>query len=64
MSSQEEEQLMDKVLLEALETAGTPGSITFDDPDAIVAIETLGHRAGVSLWTRDDLRRYPFLRLD
>lgn len=64
MSSQEEEQLMDKVLLDALEGAGTPGSITFDDPDAIVAIETLGHRAGVSLWTREDLQRYPFLRLD
>ena len=64
MSSQEEEQLMDKVLLDALEAAGTPGSITFDDPDAIVAIETLGHRAGVSLWTREDLQRYPFLRLD
>jgi tRNA(Ser,Leu) C12 N-acetylase TAN1 len=64
MSSQEEEQLMDKVLLDALEAAGTPGSITFDDPDAIVAIETLNYRAGVSLWTRQDLQRYPFLRLD
>lgn len=40
MSSQEEEQLMDKVLLDALEVARTPGSITFDDLDAIVAIET------------------------
>ena len=64
MSSQEEEQLLDKVLLDALEAAGAPGSITFDDPDAIVAIETLGHRAGVSLWTREELQSYPFLRLD
>jgi tRNA(Ser,Leu) C12 N-acetylase TAN1 len=47
-----------------LAAAGTPGSISFDDPDAIVAIESVGQRAGVSLWTREDLRRYPFLRLD
>lgn len=64
ISSKDEEQLLDKVILDALEAAGTPGSITFEDPDAIVAIETVGQRAGVSLWTREDMRRYPFLRLD
>jgi tRNA(Ser,Leu) C12 N-acetylase TAN1 len=64
ISSQEEEQRLDKVLLDALAAAGTPGSISFDDPDTIIAIESVGQRAGVSLWTREDLRRYPFLRLD
>ena len=64
MSSQEEEQLLDSVLLAALEAAGTPGRITFDDPGAILAVETVGPRAGLSFWTREDLAAYPFLRLN
>jgi tRNA(Ser,Leu) C12 N-acetylase TAN1 len=64
ISSQEEEQRLDKVIIDALATIGTSGSITFEDPDAIVAIESVAQHAGVSLWTREDLRRYPFLRLD
>lgn len=64
LPSQQEERLLDETLLSALEAAGTPGSITFDDPDAIIDVEIVGHRAGMSCWTRDDLRRYPFLKLD
>jgi tRNA(Ser,Leu) C12 N-acetylase TAN1 len=64
LSSQAEERLLGRVLQEALEKAGTPGHVTFEDPDVIVAVETLGNQAGLSLWTREDLRRYPFLRLD
>ncbi len=64
LSSQAEERLLGAVLGEALEKAGTPGHVTFQDPDAVLAVETLGNRAGVSLWTREDLKRYPFLRLD
>lgn len=64
LSSPEEERFLDEVLLKSLEKAGTPGMITFDDPDAILAVETLGQRAGFSLWTRNDMYQYPFLRLD
>jgi tRNA(Ser,Leu) C12 N-acetylase TAN1 len=64
LPSPEEERFLDRALLEALERAGTPGRITFEDPDAILAIETINHRAGLSLWTRDELQRYPFLHLD
>ena len=64
LSTMEEERLLDGHLLEALELAGNKGSITFDDPDAIVALETLGGRAGLSLWTREELKRYPLLHLD
>jgi tRNA(Ser,Leu) C12 N-acetylase TAN1 len=60
----EEERFLDRALLEALERGGTPGRITFENPDAILAVETVGHRAGLALWTREDLQRYPFLRLD
>ncbi len=64
LSSPEEERFLDEVLLKSLEKAGTPGMITFDDPDAILVVETLGQRAGFSLWTRNDMYQYPFLRLD
>ncbi len=64
MSSQEEERFLDDVLLSALEQAKTPGRLTFDDPDVIIDVDTVGQRAGLSLWTREDLNRYPFLKLD
>lgn len=64
LSSLEEEHYLDGALLEELEARGRPGRITFDDPDAVVAVETVGGRAGLSLWTREDLRRYPFLGVD
>lgn len=64
LSSHDEERFLDTFLLDALEAAGTPGRLTFDDPDALIAVETVGSWAGLSLWTRDDLRRYPFIRLD
>lgn len=64
LSSQEEERSLDTFLLQSLEQRGTPGRITFDDPDAIIAVETVGQRAGFSLWTREDMQRYPFLKLD
>lgn len=64
LSSREEEQRLGKMMLDILEEAGTPGKANFDDPDVIVAVETVDECAGLSVWTREDLRRYPFLRLD
>ncbi|HEY8504311.1 MAG TPA: hypothetical protein VIL46_06990 [Gemmataceae bacterium] len=59
-----EERLLGEVLLGALDEVGAPGRVTFTDPDAILAVVTIGNRAGMSLWTREDLKRYPFLGLD
>ena len=64
LSTPEEERFLDDTLRGALQSAGTPGSLSFDDPDAIVQIETVGNRAGISLWSREELARYPFLRVD
>lgn len=64
ISGMEEEQLLDAYLMEALALAGNAGRITFDDPDAIIAVETMGGRAGLSFWSRADLKRYPLLHLD
>ncbi len=64
LSGFEEERFLDDILLEALRKAGTPGHIDFDDPDAVIAVETIANRAGLSLWTREQLEKYPFIRID
>ncbi|HEY3309509.1 MAG TPA: THUMP domain-containing protein [Desulfuromonadaceae bacterium] len=64
LSSMDEERFLDDYLLQALKTAGTPGHITFENPDVIIALETIGTRAGLSAWTRAELKRFPFLHLD
>lgn len=64
LSSHDEERFLDKILLEELEKRGNPGHITFEDPDAILVVETVGQQAGISCWNREDLQRYPLLRLD
>ena len=58
------ERLFDDALLAATEATGTPGSISFTDPDAVIAIDTIDDRAGVALWTREDLARHRLLRPD
>jgi tRNA(Ser,Leu) C12 N-acetylase TAN1 len=64
LSSVTEEHFLDDVLLDAMKKNGRPGHITFDNPDFIIAVETVGQWAGLSLWKREDLERYPFVRLD
>lgn len=64
LSSQDEERFLDGFLLERLEQAGTPSHITFEDPDAIVVVETISQHAGLALCTREDLKKYPFLKID
>ena len=63
ISSLEEETFLDKVLIEALEERGASGTISFTDPDAVIAIETVGQRAGMSLFTREEFARFPFLHV-
>lgn len=58
------ERHLDDVLLDALRQAGTPGRICFDDQDAVIALDTIDDRAGIALWTRDDLARHRLLRPD
>ena len=61
LSTAKEERFLDETLLDALDALGAPGHIAFADPDAILQIETIDGRAGLSLWQREDLKRYPFL---
>lgn len=61
LDSRHEEQLLGGWLMDELAARGTPAAIDFDDPDAVIAVDTVHHRVGMALWTREDLQRFPFL---
>jgi tRNA(Ser,Leu) C12 N-acetylase TAN1 len=61
ISTPTEERFLDEAMLGALAAAGSPGRISFEDPDCVLPIETVGQRGGLALWTREELKRYPFL---
>jgi len=44
--------------------AGAPGTVSFSDPDAVIAIDTIDDRAGLGFWSREDLARHRLLRPD
>ncbi len=64
LSSVEEEQILNAAIIEATEKTGQRAIVSQDDPDAFIAVETIGNNAGMSLWLREDLQRYPFLHVD
>ena len=64
LRSLSEEKLLDTAVLDRLAEIGRPGRIDFADPDHVIDIETVGNRAGLSIWGREDLARYPFVRVD
>lgn len=61
LSTPDEERFLDETLLQARNAAGTPGHIGFDDADFVIHIERIDRRAGLSLWSRDEMQRYPLL---
>jgi tRNA(Ser,Leu) C12 N-acetylase TAN1 len=64
LRSPDVERHLDDALLNTLAKAETPGRVSFTDPDAVIAIDTIDDRAGVGLWTREDLARHRLLRPD
>lgn len=61
LSTPKEEQFLDRVLMTEL---GQASRISFSDADAVIQIETIDGRAGMSLWSRDELQQCPFLGVD
>ncbi len=59
---QEMERRLDLEIVERTGGTGRPASIAFTDPDAIIALDAIDNRAGLALWTRDELRHYAVLR--
>ncbi len=61
--SPEVERLFDTFLLKLIEKSGGRASIDFDDPDIVLAIETIGERCGIGVLTREQRERYAFVRV-
>ncbi|HWB14636.1 MAG TPA: THUMP domain-containing protein [Pirellulales bacterium] len=59
-----EERLLGEMLFEALADSAQSGQVDFSDPDAVVDVETVDQQAGMAIWTREELKRYPFLNPD
>ncbi|MGD8570524.1 MAG: THUMP domain-containing protein [Gammaproteobacteria bacterium] len=65
LSSQHEEMFLDHFIIDSAAKAHqSVPVIDFEEPDFIIAVETIGQRAGLSLWTQQQLHRYPFLKMD
>lgn len=64
LRSPDAERSLGEALLDALKEAGTPGTLSFSDPDAVIAIDTVDDHAGISIWTREDRIRHRLLRPD
>lgn len=58
------EKELGSFLFDEIESRGAAAKVEFDDPEAIVAIDTVDNRAGMALWSRDELQRFPFLKPD
>ena len=57
------ERRLGTALVDALRARGADPRVTFDDPDAIVAVELIGAMCGVGVVDRDLRRRFPFVRV-
>jgi len=63
LSSQEIEKEISGFILESLEKAGKPAHVGFDDPDAIIVVETIADWAGVGWVSRDMKERYLLVKI-
>lgn len=65
LSSQNEEKALDAFIMAMLDQQGkASGKIDFEDPDYIIAVESVGQAAGIAIWSREQLQRYPFVKVD
>ena len=64
LQTQEAERLFNNAIVDATTGAGTPSTISFADSDVVIEIDTVNNRAGLGLWTREELARYHVLRPD
>ena len=64
LGTQDAERLFNDAIVDATMSGGAPSTISFTDPDVVIAIDTVDNRAGLAMWAREDLSRYHVLRPD
>ena len=58
------ERFFDEVVIAATSGAGMPARMSFSDPDVLIVVDTIDERAGLSIWTREELADHRLLRPD
>jgi tRNA(Ser,Leu) C12 N-acetylase TAN1 len=58
------EQRLGARIHETLAARGAAPTVDFEDPDVVIAVETIGDLAGVALVERRDRERFPFAKID
>jgi len=61
--SPEAERDLDAFLVELVNKGDGSAEVTFDDPDTVLAVETIGARCGIGLLTKGLRKRYVFTRV-
>lgn len=64
LSTLEEEQFLDRFIMETLHSQNASAHVSFKNPDFIIDVETINKEAGVSIWSAAELREHPFINLD
>lgn len=64
LRTQDAERLFNDAIVDATTQVATPDKISFTDPDVVIAIDTVNNRAGLAMWTREELARFHLLRPD
>jgi adenylyl- and sulfurtransferase ThiI len=64
LRTQDAERLFNDAIVDATTQMATPGKISFTDSDVVIAIDTVDNRAGLAMWTREELARFHLLRPD
>ena len=63
INTQATELALGESLYGALQARGCTPTVTFTDPDVVVAVELIGDVAGLELLTRATRQRFPFVRI-
>lgn len=58
------EKFLDEEVLVATKARGAEATVLFEEPEAVIAVDTIDDQAAMSLWTREDLARHRLLRPD
>lgn len=61
LASDEAERAVADAVFESLEERKLSAEVDFDDPDAVLVVETVDSRAGLGLLRRAELERFPVL---
>jgi len=64
LQTPEAERLFNDFIVTETGRTGMTARITFTEPDAVIVIDTVDDRAGVAMWTHEDLARHRLLHPD